>query len=216
MSKQLLCHVKFDCLKEDLQKKTAQTGAQESLLPQDNTPSHESTISMAKLSEFGFQLRPHPLYTPELVLSDFFLFVDLKILLGGRKFSSSEDAINAYFAALDSSLFFDEVKLLVKTNCFQKNVCNLYFYHTYQAILVYPLVCHIYSFYFQCPLYCTTDMFTPDMCRAHVGCNRKVYPTLVLYFYLYGHSTQEPTTVEPTYNKLDRHSECVRYIRSSL
>ena len=68
---------------------------------------------MAKMYKLGFELIPHPPYSPGLVPCDFFLFPNLKIWLGGKKLSSNEDviaAINAYFAAFDKKYFSDGMK----------------------------------------------------------------------------------------------------------
>lgn len=44
--------------------------------------------------ELGFELLPHPPYSPDLAPSDFFLFSDLKRMLNGeKKFSTDEEAI---------------------------------------------------------------------------------------------------------------------------
>ena len=56
--------------------------------------------TMAKLHELGYELLPHPPYSPDLASSDFFLFADLKRMLTGKKFSSDEEVIaetEAYF-----------------------------------------------------------------------------------------------------------------------
>lgn len=60
--------------------------------------------TMDKLHELGFELLPHPPYSPDLALSDFFLFSDLKKMLAGQKFSTNEEVIaetEAYFEAKD-------------------------------------------------------------------------------------------------------------------
>ena len=70
---------------------------------------------MAKLHELHFELVPHPPYSPDLVPSDFFLFPNLKLWLGGKKFSSNQEviaAVNDYFAELDVSYFSDGLKTL--------------------------------------------------------------------------------------------------------
>jgi len=55
---------------------------------------------MTKL-QLGYELIPHPPYSPDLAPYDFFLFPNLKTWLGGKKFSSNEEvivAVNEYFA----------------------------------------------------------------------------------------------------------------------
>ena len=63
---------------------------------------------MAKLHELGYELHPHPPYSPDLVPSDFFLFADLKRMLAGKKFSTDEEVIaetEAYFEDKEKSYY---------------------------------------------------------------------------------------------------------------
>ena len=56
------------------------------LFHQDNAPCHKSLVTMAKLNELSFELFPHPLYSPDLALGDYYLFADLKKMLQGKRF----------------------------------------------------------------------------------------------------------------------------------
>ncbi|KAF7285955.1 hypothetical protein GWI33_008926 [Rhynchophorus ferrugineus] len=58
---------------------------------------------MAKINE----LLPHPPYSKDLAPSDYFLFSDLKRMLGGKRFSSNEEVAEteAYFEAKDKSYY---------------------------------------------------------------------------------------------------------------
>ena len=50
--------------------------------------------------ELGYELIPHPPYSPDLIPCDFFLFPNLKTWLDGKKFSSNKEvivAVNEYF-----------------------------------------------------------------------------------------------------------------------
>ncbi|GFW51569.1 putative DD34D transposase [Trichonephila clavipes] len=63
---------------------------------------------MAKLHELGFELFPHPPYSPDLAPSDFFLFSGLKRMLTGQKFRADEEVIaetEACFEAKDKSYY---------------------------------------------------------------------------------------------------------------
>ncbi|GFV36022.1 mariner Mos1 transposase [Trichonephila clavipes] len=85
------------------------------LFHQDNAPCHKSMKSMAKLHELGFELLPHPPYTPNLAPSDFFLFSDLKKMLAGQKFRTDEEVIaetEAYFEAKDKSYYKNGIEKL--------------------------------------------------------------------------------------------------------
>ena len=81
---------------------------------QDNAPVHTTGVSIAKVHELGFKLLPHPLYFPDLAPSDFFLFPNLKISLGGKRFSSDEviAAVDKYFKGFKTSYFFEGIKKL--------------------------------------------------------------------------------------------------------
>ena len=70
---------------------------------------------MIKIHEMGFELIPHPPYSPDLAPCDFFPFLNLKTWLGGKRFSSNKeviDAVNAYFADLEKSYFSKGIKKL--------------------------------------------------------------------------------------------------------
>ena len=76
---------------------------------------HKSTVAMAKLHELGYELIPHPSYSPDLAPCDFFLFPNLKTWLGGKKFSSNEKvivAVNEYFADFETAYLSDGIKKL--------------------------------------------------------------------------------------------------------
>ena len=81
----------------------------------DNTPAHTYTVATAKLVELGYELLPHPPYSPDLVPCNSFLFPNLKKLLAGEKFESNEEVISAteaYFADLQKTYFSDWFKKL--------------------------------------------------------------------------------------------------------
>ena len=62
--------------------------------------------TMAKLSELGYELLPHPPHSPDLAPNDYWLFADLKKMLKGKIFGSNEEVIaeiEAYFEAKDKS-----------------------------------------------------------------------------------------------------------------
>ena len=65
------------------------------LFHHDNAPAHTSRAVRALLSEFRWEILPHPPYSPDLAPSDFFLFPNLKNHLKGTRFSSLDDAKNA-------------------------------------------------------------------------------------------------------------------------
>ena len=72
---------------------------------------------MAKLLELYFELLPLPPYSSDLAPSDNWLFADLKIMLQGKRFGSSEEVISeteACFEAKIKSFYKIGIELLEK------------------------------------------------------------------------------------------------------
>lgn len=70
-------------------------------------------LTTAKLNELRYEIAPHPLYSPDLSPSDFFLFPNLKKWLVGKRFTSNEMVIagtEAFFEGLEKSYFTEEKK----------------------------------------------------------------------------------------------------------
>ncbi|XP_064485163.1 histone-lysine N-methyltransferase SETMAR-like [Ornithodoros turicata] len=64
-------------------------------LLQDNARPHTTHLTTRTLQDLGWELLPHPPYSPDLTPSDFHLFGPLKALLGGRHFSCDDGVKNA-------------------------------------------------------------------------------------------------------------------------
>ncbi|GFW18407.1 mariner Mos1 transposase [Trichonephila clavipes] len=102
-------------LKDEIVEKRPYLKKKKVLFHQDNAPCHKSMKSMAKLHELGFELLPHPPYSPDLAPSDFFLFSYLKRMLAGQKFCANEEVIaetEAYFEAKDKSYYKNDIEKL--------------------------------------------------------------------------------------------------------
>jgi hypothetical protein len=65
-------------------------------LPHDNALAHISQVAMAVATNCGFEIRPHPQYSPDLPPSDFYLFLKLKTKLRAGRFGSNEGVMEAY------------------------------------------------------------------------------------------------------------------------
>ena len=61
------------------------------LLHHDNAPSHSSRIVVDTVNKLGIELLPHPPYSPDLAICDFWLFPNLKNRLRGNKYQSQEE-----------------------------------------------------------------------------------------------------------------------------
>ena len=71
-------------------------------------PAHTSAVATAKLVELGYELLPHPPYSPDLAPCDFFCVSKLKKSLARQKFESNEEVIAAtetYFADFPKTCF---------------------------------------------------------------------------------------------------------------
>ncbi|GFY03094.1 histonelysine Nmethyltransferase SETMARlike [Trichonephila clavipes] len=65
---------------------------------------------MEDIHELRCELLDHPPYSPDLPLSDFFLFPFLKFATGGQRFSSNDEAITFlknYFAKKNAEYYLD-------------------------------------------------------------------------------------------------------------
>jgi len=67
----------------------------------NNAPAHQALATQKKLAYLGFQCLDHPLYSPDLVPSDYHLFPGLKKQLKGRHFSSDAEVNPATETWLD-------------------------------------------------------------------------------------------------------------------
>ena len=78
------------------------------LLLHDNAPAHKSDTSRGAMRKRGFVELKYPTYSPDLALSDYFLFTNLKKFLRGRRFlddSAVKEAVTGYFDTQDVSFF---------------------------------------------------------------------------------------------------------------
>lgn len=68
-----------------------------------------------KFKELGWELLPHPPYSPDLAPSDYYLFSNLKKWLAGKKFYSNEEVeweTNGYFGLLDKNHYSKGIAML--------------------------------------------------------------------------------------------------------
>lgn len=83
----------------------------------DNTKAHMSLMTRQKLLQLGWEVLPHPPYSPDLAPSDYHLFRSLQNSLDDRTFSSNEDVTNyldQYFANKDQKFYEHGIMLLPK------------------------------------------------------------------------------------------------------
>ena len=72
------------------------------ILPHDNARLHIVQPTLQKLNELGYQVLPHPAYSPDLLPTQYCFFKQLDNFLQGRCFHSQQDAENAFQEFVES------------------------------------------------------------------------------------------------------------------
>ena len=70
------------------------------LFHHDNAPAHRSCECVSALSQHGFEILPHPPYSPDLSPCDFHLFPQIKRQLKGRRFKDIGELKQAFEDAI--------------------------------------------------------------------------------------------------------------------
>lgn len=87
------------------------------LLQQDNARPHTAKVTQDKIRDLGWDLLPHPAYSPDIAPSDYHLFRSLRGFLQGKKFANIEvieTALNQFFASKPRSFYDQGIKNLVQ------------------------------------------------------------------------------------------------------
>jgi [histone H3]-lysine36 N-dimethyltransferase SETMAR len=93
------------CLPQMLKKwceKRPKAGTRGMLLHHDNVSSHQSIKTREFFELKSIKTLPHPSYSPDLAPCDFFLFPLIKKDMRGTRFSSPEDAVEAYIELIEA------------------------------------------------------------------------------------------------------------------
>jgi [histone H3]-lysine36 N-dimethyltransferase SETMAR len=94
------------------------------LLLHDNAPSHVAKQTIHKLKELGYEILPHPPYSPDISPTDYHLFLSLDNFLRSKKFSNITDIEKAFIEFIGSrrpDFFKSGINKLVER---WKNVIN--------------------------------------------------------------------------------------------
>ena len=70
---------------------------------------------MTVATECGFEILPHPPYSPDKAPSDFSLFQKLKVHLHGTRYGSNEgviEAVNMYLGDQEKAFYFEGIRKL--------------------------------------------------------------------------------------------------------
>jgi hypothetical protein len=81
----------------------------------DNANPHTDATTLDLIATFGWEQFNQPPYSPDLVPSDFHVFLHLKTFLGGQQFYDSEvrEAVNTGFALQAASFYNTGIQKLV-------------------------------------------------------------------------------------------------------
>ena len=91
------------------------------LLQQDNARVHTCKIAMDAVEGNGYELLPHPAYSPDLAPSDYFLFLNLKKDIHGLHFRSNEEVVAAVEEWVrDKDPGFFRSRLMALEHCWSK------------------------------------------------------------------------------------------------
>jgi histone-lysine N-methyltransferase SETMAR len=71
----------FRRLRQEITRKRRVKLTQGVLFLHENAPAHTSQVAMAAATDCGFEIFPHPPYSPDLAPSDFYLYPKLKTKL---------------------------------------------------------------------------------------------------------------------------------------
>ena len=69
-------------------------------LHHDNASSHTARVTKSFLEQQNVEVLDHPPYSPDLSPNDFFTFPRIKNMLRGKRFQTSEEAVDAYKTAI--------------------------------------------------------------------------------------------------------------------
>ena len=105
----------YEILKNDLQMTKVSARWVPRLLTPEQKVIRMNQSSMATIHQCGFEIVPHPPYSPDLAPSDYHLFPNLKKHIGGTRFADDDDVmrvVEGYFGSLSKTVFYEGINKL--------------------------------------------------------------------------------------------------------
>jgi histone-lysine N-methyltransferase SETMAR len=102
-------------LRQEIARKRRGKLTQGVLLLHGNAPAHTSQVAMVASADYGIEILPHPPYSSDLALTDFYLYPKLKTKLRGRRSRSYEaviEAVNDFFEDQNREFYFEGLNKL--------------------------------------------------------------------------------------------------------
>lgn len=100
------------------------------ILQHDNARPHVAMTVRQKLVQLGWEVLPHPPYSPDIAPSDYHLFRSLQHFLDGRSFSAEEDiesALHQFFDSKSETFYSRGIELLPERWLKVMDNCGNYF-----------------------------------------------------------------------------------------
>jgi len=111
----MYCH-QLDNLNDSFKKKRAELIKRKSVVfHQDNARPNTSLLTRQKLLQLRWVIMPHPLYSPNLTPSDYYLFRSLQNFISSKTFTSNEEVKNdldQFFASKELKFYERGIMLL--------------------------------------------------------------------------------------------------------
>lgn len=100
-----------------LHTRSALVNRQGVILLHDNAKPHTSKVTQQKIRKLGYEVLPHPAYSPDISPSDYYLFRSLQHFLKGKRFVNNDEvksSLQSFFDEKSAKFFADGIQSLME------------------------------------------------------------------------------------------------------